>query len=113
MISTHNHSCNIIIPRPADHGLYVIQSRHNLIFTTSAMSSSSDRLIVATTSSPSYQLGHKSALALSKTDVLRVAYEPNDLGLTKTTCRPTPFWTRLSLTFGTSTSASTIHHTIR
>ena len=39
------------------------------------MSSSSYPLIVVTTSSPSYQLGYKSALALSGVKVPCVAYE--------------------------------------
>ena len=40
------------------------------------MSSSLYRLIVATTSSPLYQLGHQSALALSGAEVLCVTCEP-------------------------------------
>ena len=65
-----------MIPRPADHGLHVIQSRLNLIFLVTAMSSSSYLLIIATTSSPLYRLGSTSALAFSGTEVPRVAYKP-------------------------------------
>ena len=70
-----------MIPRSADHGLHVIQSHLNLIFLTTAMSSSLYRLIVATTSSPSYQLGSTLALALSGIEVPRVAYEPKQFAL--------------------------------
>ena len=70
-----------MIPRPADYGLHVIQSRLNLIFLATTMSSSSYRLIVATTSSPLYWLGSKSALVLSETEVSRVAYKPKQFAL--------------------------------
>ena len=72
-----------MITRPVDHGLHVVLSRElnprptrglsTSTFTASAMNSSSHRRIVATTSSPSYRLGHQSALAPSGTEVLRVA----------------------------------------
>ena len=62
--------CNVMITGPADHGLRVI-------FFATAMSSSSYRLIVGTTSSPSYRLGYQSALALSRAEVLRIACEPS------------------------------------
>ena len=90
MLSSFNFFCNVTITELLDHGLYVI-------FLATAMSSSSYRLIVATTSSPLYQLGDKSALALSGAEVLRVACEPNKQfalivsSQRKTTCRPTPF----------------------
>ena len=61
--------CNDMILRLADHDLYVIQSRLNLIFFATAMSSSSYRLIVAMTLSLSYRLGSISALAFSGTEV--------------------------------------------
>ena len=63
-----------MITGPADHGLHII-------FLATAISSSSYHLIVATISSPSYRLGHKSALALSGTEVLRDAYEPKQFAL--------------------------------
>ena len=111
LTSKREGNCNVMILRPTDYGLHMIQSRLNLIFTASAMSSSLYHFIVITTSSPLYRLGHKSALALSGTEVLHVAYKPNDRRLMKTTCRPTPFWTRPGLTLGMLISASTIHHT--
>ena len=98
------------------------------------MNSSSHRRIVATTSSPSYRLGHQSALALSGAEVLRVADYlqtnafldlvvvereecPHALqkkatrGATNKVVRETAGRTRSGFTLGTSTSASTIHHT--
>ena len=73
--------CNVMIPRPADHGLHVIQSRLNLIFLATAMGSSFYRLIVATTLSPSYRLGSTSVLALSGTEVPRITCEPKQFAL--------------------------------
>ena len=43
------------------------------------MNSSLHRLIVTTSSSFLYQLGHQLALALLRAKVLRVAFEPNKL----------------------------------
>ena len=63
-----------MITGPANYGLHVI-------FLATAMSSSSHRLIVATTSSPSYWLGYQSALAISGAEVLRVACEPKQFAL--------------------------------
>ena len=80
-ISFLDQRCNVIIPRPVDHGLHLIQPRLNLLFTASAISSSLYGLIVATTSSPSYRLGHTSALVLSGTEVPCVACEPKQFAL--------------------------------
>ena len=66
------------------------------IFTISP--SSSYCLIVVTTSSFLYQLGHQSTLALSGVEVLRIACEPNKQFVLivssqkKAIYRPTPFW---------------------
>ena len=65
-----------MIPGLADHGLHMIQSRLNLIFLATAMSSFLYRLIIAITSSPSYRLGSISVLVLSGAKVPRIAYEP-------------------------------------
>ena len=83
LTSKREGNCNVMITGPVDHGLHVILSRelnprptHDWFifsfFTASAMNSSSHRRIVATTSSPLYRLGHQSALALSRAEVLRV-----------------------------------------
>ena len=93
LTSKREGNCNVIIIGPTDHGLHVIQLRESaytwlanfilsssnltclgLIFLATAMSSSLYRLIVVTTSSLSYQLGHQSVLALSGAEVIRVAY---------------------------------------
>ena len=66
--------CNVMITGPADHGLHVI-------FFATAMSSSSYRLIIATTSSPLYQFGSISVLALFGTEIPRVACELKQFAL--------------------------------
>ena len=66
--------CNVMITGPADHGLYVI-------FLSTAMISFLYRLIIAMTSSPLYRLDYTSALALSRTEVLRVACKPKQFAL--------------------------------
>ena len=81
LTSKREGNYNVMIPRPADHGLHMIQSRLNLIFLATAMSSSSYRLIVTTTSSLLYQLGSTLALAFSGTEVPRVACEPKQFAL--------------------------------
>ena len=63
-----------MITGPVDHELHII-------ILAIAMSSSLYHLIVATTKSLLYQLGHKSALALSRTEVLQIAYEPKQFVL--------------------------------
>ena len=72
--SKRERNSNIMITGFADHGLHVI-------FLATAMSFSSYRLIVTTTSSPLYRLGYTSALALSGTEVLYVVYEPKQFAL--------------------------------
>ena len=89
-----------MIMGPANHGLYVI-------FLATVISSSLYCLIFAMTSSPLYQLGHKSALAFSVAKVLYVIAVYFDCWLTKTSCRPMLFWTRLGLTHGMLTSVFT------
>ena len=107
---------------------------HLLIFTAFTINSSSYRRIVATTSSPLYRLGHQSALALSRVEVLHVTDYlqinafldlvvvereecPYTLqrkairGATSKVVRETAGRTRLGLTLGTLILASTIHHT--
>ena len=84
-IINYVHNCNAMITEPVDHGLHVILSRelissglhmtyqlHPSIYIISALNSSLHRRIVATTSSPLYRLGHRSALALSRVEVLRI-----------------------------------------
>ena len=131
-----------MITGPVSHGLHLILPRDltrdlsTSPFTTSAINSSSHRRIVTTTSSPSYRLGHQSALAPSGAEVLRVAdylqtnafpdlvvvereEYPHALqrkatrGATSKVVRETAGQTRPGLTLGTSTSASTIYHTTR
>ena len=70
-----------MIPRPIDHDLHVIQSRLNLIFLATAMNSFLYRLIVTTTSYPSYRLGFILALALSRTKVSCVISELKQFAL--------------------------------
>ena len=67
---------NVMITGPAnaDHRLHVI-------FLVTAMSSSSYRLIIATTSSPSYRFGSTSVLALFGIEVSRVVCEPKQFAL--------------------------------
>ena len=67
LMSKKESNFNVMITGLADHELHVI-------FLNTAISSSSYRFIVPTTSSPLYQLGHKSALDLSGIEVLRIAY---------------------------------------
>ena len=104
-----SHELHIILPRNLTTWSYRKFINFTLhFFIASAMNSSSHHLIVATTSSLLYQLGHQSALAFSGAEVLHVACEPNKqfvliLGLReKTTCRPTPFriwwwWSKRSI----------------
>ena len=66
--------CNVMITGLVDHGLHVILH-------ATAMSSSSFRFIVATTSSLLYRLGSTSALALSGTKVPRIACKPKQFAL--------------------------------
>ena len=66
LMSKREGNCNVMITGPADHGLHA-----------TTMSSSLYRLIITTILSPSYQLNYKSALALSRTQVLCVAYMSN------------------------------------
>ena len=142
LTSKRKGNCNVMITRLVSHGLHVILPR-DLIrdlstspFTASAMNSSLHRRIVATTLSLSYRLGHQSALAPSGAKVLRVAdyLQTNafpDLVIvgqeeyphvlqrkairkvTSKVVRGTVGWTRPTLTLGTPTSASIIHHTTR
>ena len=120
LTSKREGNCNVMIIRPADHGLYMIQSRKfnhhpsctelvsfifsssnlpylNLIFLTTTRSSFLYCFIFVTTSSPLYQLGYQLALAPFREKVLRIAYELNKqfaliFGLReKTICRPTFF----------------------
>ena len=67
-------NCNVIIMGPADYGLHVI-------FLITAMSSSSYCFIVVMTLFSLYRLGHKSVLAFSGTEVLRIACEPKQFDL--------------------------------
>ena len=115
-------------------GLHVTCQLHLSIFTASAINSSSHRCIVATTSSSLYRLGHQSVLAPFKAKVLRVAnylqtnafpnlvvveWEKCPHALQKIATRrgtskvvkEMAGQTQPGLTLGTSTSASTIHHT--
>ena len=125
---TCSHGLHVTLPRDLTRDLSTSP------FTASAMNSSSDRRIVATTSSPSYRLGYQSALAPSRVEVLRVAdylqtnafpdlvvvgreEYPHALqrkatrGVTSKVVRGTAGRMRPGLTLGTSTSASTIYHT--
>ena len=70
-----------MITGPADHKLHMIYSCLNPIFFVTIMSSSLYRLIITTTSSFSYRLGHKLALAFSGAEVLRNAYELKQFAL--------------------------------
>ena len=113
--------------------LHVTCLLHSSILTASAMNSSLYRQIVTTTLSLLYRLGHQLALALSRAEVLRVTdyLQTNvfsDLvvvereecpralqrkaikGATSKVVRETASRMWLGLTLGTSTSASTIHH---
>ena len=100
------------------------------------MNSSSHRRIVATTSSPLYQLGNQSALApfgakvlciadylqtnafpdlvvVEQEEYLHALQKKATRGAMSKVIRGTAGQTRPGLTLKTSTSASTIHHTIR
>ena len=74
LTSKKEGNCFVMITGPANHDLHVI-------FLVIAMSFSSYRLIVATTSSPLFRLGYTSALVLSGIKVLCVAYEPKQFAL--------------------------------
>ena len=142
-----NH--NVMTTGPIDYGLHVILLReltslglyvsyqlHPSIYTAFALNSFSHRRIIIIPSSLSYQLGHQSALALFREEVLcvmdylqTIAFSnlvvveqeeyPHALqkkairGATSKVVREIAGQTQPSLTFGTSTSALTIHHTTR
>ena len=74
LMSKRDGNCNVMITGPVDHELYVI-------FLATAMIFSLYRLIIATTSSLLYRLGSTSALALSRTEFLRVACESKQFAL--------------------------------
>ena len=113
-------SCNIMIEGPIDNGLHVTyqlhpfilksymprlhlpRHRYELFFVSphcryNLISLVPTWLHISTSSfwnrSPTHRMWAKTVCF--------------DRRLTKTTCRPTPFWTRLGRTLGTSTSAST------
>ena len=84
LTSKSESKCNVLITgytwsyyMSLTHGLHMTYQLHISIFNFSAISSSSQRLIVATTSSLLYRLSHQLILVFSRKKALCIACEPN------------------------------------